>query len=284
MIGISISPFVAGLFDSFVTSFLVALGLFGTTIAYLELVVPGQSLKRISEDRIDALESTRTHAPNHHRAQKWWRTSVEPLQFFHRNPRQLPFGICLFFYNTVQSYIFNALLVHTSVRFHFTGKENGVIISIAHSVAALYVFATSLSLPWLSRHFSNDKSLQKENTNTRTRYIVLALVSLGIQASSLLMLPFASKSCQIYFATVLLAIGLPAPSYIKSYFVGLHSGDSRVTALAGLAVMETFGSLLGPISLGITQSTFVAHGFVFFIAALLLLLSILSLILSFIYK
>lgn len=275
MIGISVSPFVAGLFQNFTISFFIALALFALSITYLQLCLTRRASKIIMETSI-ADESQRRHGNGHlddngfaGSLKRWSSTIFSPLGPFRRHPVHLFVGLSLFVYNVIQSYIFNALLIHTSVRFGFTGRENGFIISIAHSIAALYIFASLYLIPRMWQYFQKEEALQTSQTQSgpRNKDVILALVSLTVQTLSLMALGFARQAWQIYCITVLLAIGLPTPSFIKGYFVSLYEGVGRPEALAALTMMETLGSVIGPLLLGGAQSYFAAGGGVFFTAA-----------------
>ncbi|KAH7303237.1 hypothetical protein B0I35DRAFT_333669, partial [Stachybotrys elegans] len=250
MMGISVSPFIAGFFN-FTVSIFMALGLFVVLVVYLLCVPASQTnlsaavMPEGQEDSNDAGAVGKLAA-----------TLLSPLSPFRTHPKHLLVGLCLFTYNIIQSYIFNALMIHTSVQFAFTGRENGYILTIAHSVAALYICA--------SLYLAQSKSLAA--VETRKQDSILALVSLTIQSLSLAGLGFANQPYQIYLITVLLAIGLPTPSYIKGYFVHLYEDDEKVAALAALAVMEMLGSVLGPIVFGGLQS-YLASSSIFFVAA-----------------
>jgi hypothetical protein len=105
------------------------------------------------------------------------------------------------------------------------------------------------------------------NENQRTQDGTRAVISLSLQALSLLAIGLATRTWHIYAATVLLALGLPTPSYMKAYVVGLFRGSKKGEALAALAAMEVVGDVLGPLTLGAWQSYNAMGGDVFFGAA-----------------
>ncbi|RYO81021.1 hypothetical protein DL766_006594 [Monosporascus sp. MC13-8B] len=72
-------------------------------------------------------------------------------------------------------------------------------------------------------------------------------------------LGYADQAWQVYTITILLAVGLPTPSFIKGYFVNLHEGKERPEALAALAMMETLGSI--PPAEILEESIRQLHGF-----------------------
>ena len=130
---------------------------------------------------------------------------------------------------------------------------------MVHSVAALYIFINIYLIPRMT-----EISLQP--SSTRKRNFVLALISLAVQSSASVTFGFAYRPWHVYALTLLFAIGIPTPSFIKSYFVSLFEGADKPTALASLTMMETLGSLLGAPLLGGAQSYFAAADAVFFVA------------------
>ncbi|KAF2795573.1 MFS general substrate transporter [Melanomma pulvis-pyrius CBS 109.77] len=281
MIGISVSPFVVGLFKNFTISFFIALGLFGLSFIYLQLCIVGESsrnIKGVSGSNDERPVQSRSSDGFQNVLRNWLRTASSPLKQFQQQPTHLLVGFSLFAYNIVQSYIFNALLVHTSVRFGFTGRENGFIISIAHSIASAYIFTTVSLLPRACRYFQSRKLDSTPLSSSSAHWdTLLAMVSLAAQTLSLATLGFANRPWQIYIITVPLAVGLSTPSFIKAAFICRFENGERPAALAALAMMETFGSVLGPVVLGGLQAFFSADGDVFFTAAGLVLASLISL-------
>lgn len=301
MIGISVSPFAVGLFQNFTISCFIALALFALSLVYLQLCIAGppsptsliaDTNKSSSEPTIPIHPAQPNQPPNAGGVQtalhNWVHTAFSPLQPFYQKPARLLVGFSLFAYNIVQSYIFTALLVHTSLHFGFTGRENGFIISIAHSVASAYIFISVSLVPRTIRYFkrqrkSTTSTLPSQSLFTRDEQgslppstphnTLLALSSLLLQTSSLASLAFATRTWHIYTLTIPLAIGLSSPSFIKAAFVSRFDGAERPTALAALAMMETLGSVLGPVVLGGLQSlggSEAAKGIVFWGAAVVL--------------
>lgn len=273
MVGISVSPLVTGLFKGFAVSCFISIGLFSLSIIYTQVFIKNQALTEIKRSAEDLLvNGHQNRSPFIDLAREWFITLLSPLRPFQTQPVFFLIGCSLFTYNIIQSYIFNALLVYTSVRFGFTGKKNGFIISIVHSVAAFYVFATLYLVPRTMRAFRSERRQYLPPTGKfhavyRRRDFTLALVSLSVQSLSLLILVFATQPWQLYTITFFLSFGLPAPSFIKAYFVSLFQGEERPKALAGLAVMETTGSVIGPLLLGGLQAYFTATGGAFYFAA-----------------
>ncbi|KAF2179238.1 MFS general substrate transporter [Zopfia rhizophila CBS 207.26] len=276
MVGISVSPFVAGLFKNFTVSFFMALGIFGFAVAYLQLCVTSRTPKgkaRLENssrqaDHRDRPSNMRTYGRPHNLVGRISSTMVAPLRDFKNQPLHFVIGLSLFAYNIIQSYIFSALLVHTSVKFGFTGRENGFIITIAHSVAALYIFLNLYLIPrLLTSLFRTQMEIPEPQHYSGKRDAIFALTSLTLQALSLIAIGWSTKTWQVYAITALLALGLPTPSFIKAYFVGHFEGSEKSAALASLAMMEASASVLGPMVLGGWQSFSGAGGGVFFVAA-----------------
>ena len=272
MIGISVSPFIAGLFANFTVSFFMAFGLFAVSIVYLQAVVRASQIEQVSTSEYDRndkdLKST---------WKKWLKTAISPMKTFQTNPLHTFTGLSLFLYNIVQSYVFQALMVHTSVHFGFTGKSNGFVLSIAHSVAAAYLFVTIFVIPKISRCIRSNRSEAGSTLGSQDRDFVLALTSLTVQVLSLVALGLATKPWQVYCIAACLAVGLCTPSFIKAYSTSLFTNIEKPAALAALAMVETLGSVLGPVVLGGLQSYLSRDAGVFYVAAGLSAMSFFSL-------
>ncbi|POS75430.1 hypothetical protein DHEL01_v206172 [Diaporthe helianthi] len=274
MAGMSISPFVAGLFGNFTVSFLLALGLFALSAIYLRFCFCNSDIQisNTSSEQSEVRECLSERIPISGTFLGLSRTFcavLSPLEPFREDPCHLLIGLSLLIYNVVQSYVFNALLIYATVRFGFTGKENGYIISITHSIAGVYLFALLFLPRHVKRCLENRNCVHSVNTvfSTQSKDTILGLVSLSIQTFALVALSRASQARDIYITTLLLAAGLPAPSFIKGYFVGNFDTRRGPAALGALATMETLGSVLGPLLLGGLQSHFGVNGSVFLTAS-----------------
>lgn len=265
MIGISVSPFVVGFFSDFTISFFVAIGLFAFSIVYLlccktdtisRRQTTANEMSTGGDDEVVFLEFLR----------KQLRTVISPLDTFKKQPKHLFIGLSLFAFNVTQSYIFSALLVYTTSRLGFGASQNGYIISIVHSVAALYIFIQLGIAPRIARYFRPRQAPQTP-ANVARRDLLLAVVSLAIYILSLVALGFAHQAWQIYSIAVFLAIGLPTPSFTKAYFVALFADEEKSGALAALTTLEMMASILGPVLIGGLQSQFAASSVIFFVAA-----------------
>ncbi|KAI0139754.1 major facilitator superfamily domain-containing protein [Pestalotiopsis sp. NC0098] len=265
MIGISVSPFVVGFFADFTISFFVAIGLFAFSIVYLLCCktdtisrrhITANEMSTGGDDEVVFLEFLR----------KQLRTIISPLDAFKKQPKHLLIGLSLFAFNVTQSYIFSALLVYTTSRLGFGASQNGYIISIVHSVAALYIFIQLGIAPRIARYFRPRQAPQTP-ANVARRDLILAVVSLAIYILSLVALGFAHQAWQIYSIAVFLAVGLPTPSFTKAYFVALFADEEKSGALVALTTLEMVASILGPVLIGGLQSQFAANSVIFFVAA-----------------
>lgn len=283
MAGISASPFVAGLFHNFSVSFLVAIGLFALSALYLVCIPGAFSITAQPEHRTLHVaargsshgSSTEPSSPSHRtssleRVKHSIKAVISPLRVFGQNPSHLLTGLSLFCYNVVQSYIFTALVVYTSVQFGFTGKENGLLISIVHSVASVLLFSSLYLIPKITSRLANYRCSEAgSNLGRRLRLskdLILALICLTLQTLAFTALGLVTQEAQIYLIAVLLAAGLSAPSFIKAYFISGFE-EQKSIALAGLTVMETLGSLLGPVILGGLQTFLEVDSAIFFVAS-----------------
>ncbi|KAI1421998.1 hypothetical protein F5Y12DRAFT_765123 [Xylaria sp. FL1777] len=279
MIGISLSPSIASLLGNFRYSFVMAYGLF--LIAFLYLVV----CVRVSQT--DASAGSNDTRPDNidTEAEALTPTLFSRISDFMAFPvlfvtedywRALP-GLAILFYNSAQSYIFSALMVHTSVHFGFSSRENGHLLTIIHAVASGYLFMVLFLTPKVSAIIEQRKpktydvitpTSQRGKRNDKSRFTdaSLALVSFLIQATALILVAIARELWQIYPISALLALGLACPGFVKSYFAASFESTSKPRALAYLAIMESCGSLIGPIVVGGLQAVW-SDGNTFIVAA-----------------
>jgi hypothetical protein len=275
MIGISISPSIAGLLSNFRDSFLMAYAMFMAGLLYLFVVV------RISTKRSSAPPSVTD--PERHsngddaiagfRSLSFLGSATAPFLFFAWDYWRLMPGLALFLYNAAQSYTFSAIMVHASIHFGFSSRENGFLLTIVHIVASLYLFFVLFAAPrvsslWSKRHIPS----KGEADDSTILNAYLALASLLVQSCSLLLFALAREAWQLYATSALLALGLACPSFIKSYFVAHFEAVDKPRALAALAVMETAGGLVAPILLGGLQTLWPGRG-IFVVAACVIALA-----------
>jgi hypothetical protein len=222
----AIGPLSAGWLPSVHWNFLLAIGIFLITITYVLLAIP----------RIPQPEEQATSAP----IPTGVATFLSPFQFFRDYPVAIFFGLSLFLYNTVQGYLMNLIFIFTSAQLHYSPKDNGMLLSLIAVTAAGYLMSISFILPKLA----NGKQIP------RRLDLGAATISILAQAGAAILL---AQSQHVYLAASVTAIGLATPSFVRSLVV-TQLEEAKSQAMAGLALMETAGSLLSPILLGPWQA------------------------------
>ncbi|KAI0390338.1 hypothetical protein F5Y17DRAFT_70089 [Xylariaceae sp. FL0594] len=272
LMGISLSPSIAAVLGDFRDSFVLAYGLFFLALVYLIVAVRVPPLELSPSER---LASELTEEAEHER--RGMVLSIlghmtSHLGFFLDNFRRLLPGLAIFFYNMTQSYMFSALMVHTSVNFQFSSRENGFLLTIIHVTASLYLLTVLFLIPKVLRSARSSQNIPLDTngqvhergevpgSNRGTRDSLLALVSLLVQTGAVALVSFAKERWQVYCTSILLALGLSCPGFLKSYFAALFELEKKSQALAYLTVMESCGSLLAPVVLGVAQTAFPAGG------------------------
>lgn len=274
MIGISISPAIAGLFQDFVMSFLMAGGIFAVSIGYLLFFVPGKGETETSAifipKDINSQESVQDGGFTETKLLSLAEIIFSPLKPFYSRPASLLIGLALLIYTAVQSYIFSLIMVHTSLVFGFTGKQNGFLLSIVHAVSAIYLFLVLFGIPLRTRQ----PQATEENTkasNSPSRDAKLALISMCTHTAALLGFANSTQIWEVYAISALLALGLATPSFIKSLFLRGFPKEDGATAMGALAMMETLGSLFSPLIMGAWQVLWPGSG-VFYAGAGMMML------------
>ena len=275
MIGISVSPAIASVLPNFQASFVMASAIFAAALLYLVLGVRTKQRNGPNESQVSTTQEPSESQEPEPVAENtllmgMLKVSASPLRFFATRPLSLIQGASLLLYNATQSYLFPAMMVHTSVNFGFSSRENGFLISIAHAVSSAYLLSTLFIVPYLWQKVQR-KAIAKMPGSVLYRAsglsnAVLAIFSLLMQALSVTLFGLANKPWQIYGAVALCALGLATPSFIKSHFVTLFPSCDSPQAVAALAMMETIGSLFAPIGLGGLQTMWPGNS-VFFVAA-----------------
>ena len=270
MVGISISPALASLLGDFRASFIMALSFFVIALLYLFLTwsfgCEEGSWRKLRKLDVKTQDAEPVLGRKH-----IFSLILTPMKILKSHPWSFLPAISLFIYNFIQSYAFQAIMVHTSIYLGFSSKQNGFLISIAHAVASIYLFVTIFFEALLfkqssGRQKSRDTKDQVESKTQARLDMSLAEVSILAQATSLALFGFVKKPWQAYGLAATLALGLASPSYIKSYFIMLFPYSEGPKALAALTLMEVLGSLLSPVALGGLQTAQPGKG-VFFIAA-----------------
>jgi len=269
MTGISISPAVAGLFKDVFSTFFMALAIFGFTFVYLVIFVRFDTSDIYQSNRGPA-EITTTFPEILKKEWRPWnillslqRTILSPLAPFQEKHVTLFSGIALLLYNMTHSYIFSLIMVHTSIYFGFTSKENGWILSIVHIVSACYLFIVLFGISRMTSQYRSQRDTKPPSSRSSfilaNRHALLTIISITMQAIALLGFANATKAWEIYSLSALVALGLATPSFMKSHFLGFFSPADATRAMAALTMMETFGSLLSPLFLGVWQTIWPNH-------------------------
>ena len=270
MLGISVGPFIASLFTRFTTSFTVAIGIFLAALFYL-LFLPHRRLSSIPADDEDSAAAEEARSPSKSLVSSL-RTMVTPLHFFYDHPTTLFSGFAIFLYNAAQSYVFSALMVHTSITFGFSSTQNGFLIAIVHAVGASYLILTLFVLPFIMQTVSTSRLKAEAPAHPRSPSVfdaLLAQLSLVMQTASLVLLALMTESWQVYPIAALCALGLATPSFIKSHLISTVPDSSGARAVAASTFAETTGGLLAPVLLGSWQTASPGSG-VFMAAAVML--------------
>jgi len=293
MVGMSFSPTIAGLFSNFLTSFIMALCIFAASILYLALFVPVSSKTQPTDSlETENLNDTGSDNLGKGKTSLWlWRRRLlsihRPLVDLYLERGAILPGVALLLYNTTQAYLFPALMVFTSLNFSFTGRQNGYLISIAAATSAIYLLGIFYVLPrlknWLRGRAGSDSNDWPNNINVDASEIttpklsnhdfVCAIISMGIQLFVLPCIYFTTDGWQVFPLVALLALGLAAPSFLKSY--GVLQALDRSAAVASLAMMESIGGLLSAVVLGSWQA-WRGEGSVFFAASALVAIALLA--------
>lgn len=301
MLGMSASPTIAGLLPGLYASFIMALSLFSFSLLYLCILVPVIKVEECSIEGHLASCSLYQHGAEE---QGWLSYASRFFQPFIDTYKQIPVaitGVSLLLLNTTQAYLFPALMVYTSTKFSFTNTQNGYLVSIAATVSALYLITVYYIKPHLDRLWQQlsrvrgDSPLLRPNTRLdtdpsetqadTTREIDTAesttdppasfstasradfrraIMCLSIQVVILPCIALATEAWQMYVVASTSALGLAAPSFIKSYAVSL--AENKSAAVASLAIMESVGGLLSTLVIGMVQS-WTGGGTVFMVAS-----------------
>ncbi|KAH6666333.1 hypothetical protein B0J14DRAFT_201165 [Halenospora varia] len=276
MLGISVSPSIAGLLSNFQASFVMASILFAIAFFYLMFGVQTfdqgpKGAEETASTNGDAQKKAKERSIFRSRILSMIWTIFSPLLFFADHPWSLPVGLSLFVYNSIQSYVFSAIMVHTTVKFGFSSRENGFVLSIAHAIASTYLLSTLFAGPYILRLVFSQKKRRNgaDSVNRKSAPLsdaAFAQLSLVMQCLSLILFGYAQQPWHVYVITTMLALGLATPSFLKSYFVALFPRSNGPGAVAALASMETIGSLIAPVIFGGLQTIWPGSK-VFFVAA-----------------
>lgn len=257
MIGQGLSPIISGLFTDFRTSFAIAILIFTLCFSYIWFL-PNSSIPNRPHD-----EQSREDRSNGSAAIA--RNLLRPLQAAMLNRSLWAPEAALLFFLAAISYIYPALLVFTTVRYGFTGKENGWIVSLTAASSSLYLLVVHVVWPRLrpSRRVEADKFQSRAQVAFDSNFWNAA-ASMLLLGGVFPLIGLTTQAWQLFPLVALASMGLSAPSFIKSNAVGLSEDGAQ--ALTALALMETCGALLSPIVLGAVQSRR-SDSSVFFVAS-----------------
>ncbi|KAI0114673.1 MFS general substrate transporter [Hypoxylon sp. NC0597] len=262
MVGMSLSPTLASFLPNFFTSFIMALSIFALSLLYLLLfvpVIPGKSLECTRSDSSETRNATFAG-----KVTGQIKSIYRPLVDLCLTRRAMLPGLALLLYNTTQSYLFPSLMVYTSLNFSFTGEQNGFLISTAAAVSAIYLLSVLYIFPmvkeWVgwrkksrgSEEDDGDFADSVAGKESSRHELICAILSMSTQLIALPFVYLITQAWQIFPLVAVIALGLAAPSFIKSYGVSLVQNKSSV--VASLAMMESLGGLLSPLVLGLWQS------------------------------
>ena len=260
MFGQALSPTIAGIFANYTMSFLLAVGIFVFCAIYLFALVPLEDARESTVKSPDEDEevATDTKASHRHILSRACLALVKsfshPLRIFLATPILWGPGLALFSYLAAISYIYPALMVFSTMRFKFTGKENGWLISTAAISSSLYLLIVLFVLPRLFPQKDEMKrKLSREGAAFGSNYWS-SLASMSLIALVIPTVGSSSRSWQLFLIVGTASMGLSTPAFLKSYAVALVKDSTE--ALTALALMETCGALLSPAILGTIQSRF----------------------------
>lgn len=284
MLGMSVSATVAGMLPSFFASFIMALSVFAASVVYLAAFVPVVS-GTVPGGGAGAEDTSNTtqgfFAKKRGLVGRRLVSLTRPLaDLFLRDRGVILPAVALLLYNTTQSYLFPALMVYTALNFSFTGKQNGYLISISATVSAFYLLTVFYVLPRIRKRLGGKQKVSDgsgDGENSSRHEFICAILSMSTQLVALPCLYIATEVWQVYPLVGIMALGLAAPSFIKSYGVSLSKDKSA--AVTSLAMMESLGGLLSAVVLGSWQSK-AGPGVVFLVAAGLVGSAVLSLFAS----
>ncbi|KAL9084061.1 MAG: hypothetical protein Q9165_008262 [Trypethelium subeluteriae] len=260
MVGISVSPSLASILPTVQSSFAMAILLFGASSFHLLVGVrthkaPQSALQQEADHPAQTAATLQDSHPSLiHSCSAAIRALASSIRTLFRVRVSILPALALLLYNAVQSYAFSAIMLQTSFSFGFSSRENGFLISIAHGVAAVYLFTTYTMVPKI-REGLRRAVVREEQSDQHScpREAYLALISIAVQAVAFGLFALANRPWQVYLTVALFSLGLAFPSFVKSYFVTLFR-ESPTQAMASLAVMESIGSTLAPLVFGGIQT------------------------------
>ena len=250
MVGMSVGPVIGGLFADFTISFAVALVLFLIMAIYLATIsflMPGDQPKEDAEYRQVESDDQITWTE---RISRTVTLILSPLRLIYELPRAIFYCASILFYTMVQSYLFPATMVYTSLRFEFTSRDNSFLVSIAALSSAVYLVIVHYVVPMISRLVQRkDSTSLPEGKNRHGHHdLVLGAASMAVQILTLIAFNSITQGWHAYLLISASSIGLAASSFMKSHFA--RTVPNPAQSMAALTMMETIGAMLSPVVLG----------------------------------
>ncbi|KAI1120235.1 MFS general substrate transporter [Nemania abortiva] len=255
MAGMFSSPIVVGFLPNFYISFTMAISIFSISVVYIYVFIPvsRQNRAKMESKALDNAEAVIFCSA---------RSLIGPLVDLFSTKGSFLVGLALLIFNMSQAYLFPALMVFGSLKFSFSGRQNGYLISIAAGVSAFYLLLVSYGFPkmrnWLKKkpmpaeeNSQSDEEEGSESPGRRkhwNRDFFYAILSMSVQLAVLPCIFFTTAALQVFVLVGLLALGLGAPSFIKSY--GATLVNDGPMAMASWAMMESLGGLFSALVLG----------------------------------
>jgi MFS family permease len=265
MVGMSVGPVIGGLFSDFTNSFAVALVLFLVMAVYLAVIsflTPGGQPKQQEECHPVASDDLITWTAQ---IFHMYKLVLSPLRLLYELPRTVLYCVSILLYTMVQSYLFPATMVYTSLRFEFTSRENSFLVSIAALTSAMYLVTVHYVVPKVFQLIRRRGLTSSGERSSHGRHdLVLGAASMAVQVVALIAFSSITLGWHAYILIAISSVGLAASSFMKSHFA--RTVPNPAQSMATLTMMETVGAMLSPMVLG---AWLAAHpgGSFFYVAA-----------------
>nr|QVK45117.1 MFS transporter [Pseudopithomyces chartarum] len=247
LLGSSLGPLTAGLGRDFSSRILIAicaLVLAALYVGYLTIVgrshAPNKNNSQSLRDQISV--TTEGHAREGATLLRdLFQGMFSHFSIFAEKPRFLSPSLSLLLYTNGQAYILPALMVYASGRYGFTDRQSSWLLSLVTAVSATSTFFVRL----VQQRIKGDIAHLRLN-------MMVAVMQMSALAISLPLIMETNYSWQLYLVTTAMSLGFSASGFIKTYALCQlqHPNDGT----AALAIFETVGSLLSPLTLGAAQS------------------------------
>ncbi|CAI6337020.1 unnamed protein product [Periconia digitata] len=244
LLGSSLGPVTAGLCNSFSIRILISICAMSCAVFYVGfLTTMSHGIRKPKSHPIDTESFPNTVAswPILTMLRGLWDSTFSHLSIVHKEPIFLVPSLSLMVYTMGQAYVLPALMVYTSGRYGFTDRQNSWLLSLATAVSASFVFAIRL----VQRKLRNDAAHVRLN-------IIVAVMGISALMISLPFIAYTQTAWQIYLVVVMMSLGFSSSSFIKTY--ALCQLQHPKDGAAALAIFETVGSFLSPLTLGFAQT------------------------------